>query len=198
MQTSYSTSQLEVFAEEYIFPILMKGNPTWDKPHAQAVAYHINKIIEGNPDLGLDPVVMILAAYLHDIGYSRYYKEGLALTKDEYMNAKKTHMEIGVQMARGILNKIKLPEAQRSGILHLISVHDKIEQLATVEELCFMEADTLGGLDVNFSKPTFTQRENLEYMDSLRKRRYPKFITGYGKKEFQILAKARDKYYQNI
>jgi HD superfamily phosphodiesterase len=186
------------FVENYVFTVLEKGDPRWDKPHAQAAAYHTKNILVQNPDYKLDPVVMTLAAYLHDIGYSKFYKQGKSLTRDVYMEAKKQHMDIGVQIAGNLLQQIKLTNKQKKQILHLIQMHDRLDLLTQKDELVLMEADTLGALDVNFIKPTFNTFENTIYLQSVTKNRLPKFITDYSKKQFNILSATRDKYYLQI
>lgn len=193
----YTFKQLEDFAKKHIFPILLTGNPTWDKPHAQAAVFHINNILQENPKYNLDPLVMILAAYLHDIGYSKFYKKEGILSKDEYMEAKKSHMDTGVKLASMLLSRIEITADQRKQILHLVSCHDKIEELKTDAELILMEADTLAGLDVNFVTPSFTYDEDIKYMESTKTRRYPKFITSYAKNTYQKLYAQRRKYYES-
>ena len=46
-----------------------------------------------------------------------------------------------------------------------------------------MEADTLGGLDTSFYKPTFSKESNERYMQNVLEKRFPKFITDYAETE---------------
>jgi hypothetical protein len=192
----YTDEELREFAVINIFPILETGDPNWDRPHAEAVVYHLIQILNNNPQYNLDRTVMILAGYLHDIGYSKFYKKGAALTREEYMLAKKQHEEIGSQISENILAKVDITSKQKQRILHLVSVHDKINTLTQIDELCFLEADTLGGLDVNFVKPTFSKEQNYKQIEDFKSMRFPKFITEYGKKEFGVLVDLRNKYYE--
>jgi len=61
-----------------------------------------------------------------------------------------------------------------------------------------MEADTLGGLDVTKVKPTYDKESNAPFMRSMRKKRFPLFITEYGKKEFERLYILRGKYFEDM
>lgn len=186
---------IEEFISQYVFPLLEAGDPNWDKPHALATVHHIRQIITLNPQYQLDPEVMLLTAYLHDIGYSKFYKKGQALSRDEYLEAKKLHMEVGRRLTEELLVHINITNSQKERILHLVEVHDRLELLHTKEELILMEADTLGGLDVNFVKPSFSAAENTKHMQQVVEKRLPLFITEYGKDQFHKLMKLREDYY---
>ncbi len=189
-------AQINRFVETKVYPILETGDPAWDKPHAQAAAYHMEQILESQKKPELDPVVMILAAYMHDLGYSAYYKPGGSLTKEEYMQAKKGHMIDGVRIAQELLEREDLTQIQKDKILHLIEIHDNLKELEIVEELVLMEADSLAGLDVDFVKPTFTEEENQKFIESSRRNRFSKFITKYSKNKFEELVNKRMLYYE--
>ncbi len=194
-------AEIEKFTKDTIFSDLSKGNPTWDVPHTTAVVHYVKEIIKANPNLNLDPVVLVLAAYAHDWGYSQYYRPGEALPFDEYMEAKKTHAAISAQrMAELLKNQVydTVTVAQKARILHLVTVHDKKSDLKDADELVLMEADTLGGLDVDFAIPSFDEVGNSKYMKGTRETRLPLFITDYSKKRFEVLFKKREEYYINL
>lgn len=116
---SFDESKIIQFVEKYIFPILETGDPLWDKPHARAAAFHMQKLWEANPRFKLDHTTMLLAAYMHDIGYAKFYRPGAALSREEYLLAKQQHMEVGQEMAAELLTHIELTPGQRAEIVHL-------------------------------------------------------------------------------
>lgn len=187
--------QIEEFTRQEIFKDLSTGDPLWDVPHTTAVVHHLKQILENTPGLdNVDSTVLIIAAYGHDWGYSNFYKHGRSLTKEEYMAAKKTHAEIACQkMTELLANDVYhgLTSSQKDRILHLILIHDQLELLKDNDELILMEADTLGGLDTDFITPTWTKEQALRHLEVVREKRFPKFITDYGKKEFEICIRKR-------
>ena len=195
-QVKTESNLIRRFAIKYIYPILDKGDPLWDRPHVESALYHMKRIIKENPNYHLDGELLILSVYLHDIGYSKFYKNKKPLSEKEYFIAKKTHSEIGVNIAKELLNFMKISTTKRTKILHLIKVHDNIDFLKTKEEIILMEADTLAGLDINFAKPNFNFNSNKKYMKYVRKERFSKFITKYGKRTFKTLWKQRIDYYK--
>ncbi|MEK7096975.1 MAG: hypothetical protein AAB859_01525 [Patescibacteria group bacterium] len=76
-----------------------------------------------------------------------------------------------------------------------MGIHDQLDKLSCIDELILMEADTLGGLDTDFVKPSFTKEENQRYMKSVEKNRRPLFITDYAKNKYVELFEKRSLYY---
>lgn len=183
-----------------ILPELEAGRPNWDKPHTQTVVGHIKAIIGNSPKLDLDKDVLIIAAYAHDWGYVGLFKRAETVDLNKVMNAKEAHMRIGAGKLSELLRNEafdSLSEKQKQRAIHLVQVHDKVETLQDPDELVLMEADTLGGLDVDKVKPSFDKVSNDRYMQGVKAKRFPLFITDYGKREFARLYKAREKYYAN-
>ena len=181
-----------------ILPDLEAGRPNWDEPHTRAVVKHMKAIIENNPDLNLDQEILTIAAYAHDWGYSGLFKGGKPLNMNDVSNAKEAHMKHSGQKLRELLKDPIfnfLSEERKQRAVHLTQRHDKLNELKDVDELVLMEADTLGGLDIEEVKPTFDKESNDRYMKGVREKRLPLFITEYGKMEFERLYKARQKYY---
>lgn len=181
-----------------IFPELEAGISNWDKPHTEAVVEHIKAIIENSPQLNLDKDVLIIAAYAHDWGYSGLFEAGKPLSLDDINNAKKAHMRIGADKLSKLLQASVfnfLSEERKKRAVHLVGVHDKLGDLKDPDEIVLMEADTLGGLDIEKVKPSFDKASNERYMRGVRKMRYPKFMTDHGKKQFEKLYRSREEYY---
>lgn len=192
--------KLEQFLQSKIFPDLEKGDLKWDKPHTQAVIHYVKEIIKHSAELNLDLTVLLIAAYAHDWGYSKFYKPGESLSYGEYSEAKKQHMEIGSEMVTELLEDEVfnfLSDEQKQRIIHLVSIHDKAEDLKENDELVLMEADVLGALDTDFVQPTFDKESNAKVIESIRKRKFSRFINNYSKQQFDILLKKRQDYYKN-
>lgn len=192
------SNNLEEYLKEKILSDLDKGRPDFDKPHTQAVVYWLKQILSHSPELNLDETVLLIAAYAHDWGYVGMFSQDQQLQHDDVKDAKTDHMKLGASRLRKLLDdKIFsfLSGAQRERCVHLVSVHDSLDELKDDDELVLMEADTLGGLDVNFVKPTFDFESNEKYMRGVIEKRVPKFIAGFSKKMVNTLIQGRTNYY---
>lgn len=188
----------EAKLQEVIFPELEKGRPDFDKPHTQAVVIKIKTIIEQNPQLNLDRNVLVIAAYAHDWGYSGLFEAGKPAQMTEVMEAKKAHMIIGAQKIAELLRQPEfdfLSKDQKARVVHLVSVHDKLNELKDIDELILMEADTLGAADISMVGTTFDYASNLRWTLGVLRKRAPQFITDYAKSEIGRLLAEREKYY---
>jgi len=197
MENSY-----EGFLQQSIFPELEKGRPNFDEPHTESVVAHLKQIIARSPELNLDKDVLVIAAHAHDWGYSGLFQDGKPITNyADVANVKVEHAKIGAQKVGKLLENPLfdfLTSSQKERVIHLVSVHDRVEELTDPDELVLMEADTLGGLDVDRVKPTFDQESNAKYMTGVRRKRLSRFITEYGKQQFERLFKLREDYYSNL
>ena len=189
MEKDLISPSIEKFTKEAIFKELSAGDPLWDVPHTTAVVHHLKQILKYSPGLeDVDSTVVIIAAYGHDWGYSKFYRPGQPLTKEEYMEAKKTHAKMAYEKINYLLkNDIykTLNSVQKDRILHLILVHDQLDILKDKDELVLMEADTLGSLDADFVTSTWTKEQTLKHLEDVRKKRLTKFITRQGINEFE-------------
>lgn len=191
--------KVEQFLRDTIIPDLEKGRSNFDAPHTLEVVGWIKKIMTEHPELNLDQDVLIIAAYAHDWGYSGLFEGKDRLNSTDVTNMKPLHMEIGAKKTVELLrNEIFsfLSDKQRERIVHLVFMHDKIHDLTDTDELVFAEADILSGLDVENVKPTFDPESNRKFMESVARRRIPRFVTDFSKKEVERLFKARLAYYE--
>ncbi|MBU0570065.1 HD domain-containing protein [Patescibacteria group bacterium] len=189
----------EKFLQEKILPDLEKGRPDFDKPHTIAVVDKVKEIIKNSPQFEVDPIVLLIAAYAHDWGYCGLFRDGQALQLEDVAQAKTAHMQLGAEKLSKLLqNKIFsfLTKNQKERCVHLVSVHDKLSELKERDELILMEADTLGGLDTNYIKPTYNAESNRKFIEVVKKQRAPKFITNYGKRELPKLIQMRMDFYE--
>lgn len=182
-------SELQVDLEEYALGYLRQGRKDWDEPHTRAVVYHAYQIAQKE---GLDPLVLVTTAWLHDIGYHALFEAGQSNKYEEVMDRKKAHMVNGAKLAAAFLQRPEIqphytPE-QVERIVHLVSIHDEIESLTDKDEIAFMEADTLGAIDISRVTPTFDKESARKYIGKdLMLRRFPRFLTRTGISTFARL-----------
>lgn len=189
---------IELLLKQRIFPELEKGRPDWDGPHTEAVVYYIKEIIK---HLGykVDDDVLIISAYAHDWGYADLFKRGQYVGTEDIKRVKEVHAQISARKITALLqenpNFLFLSSEQKRNINRLVLIHDSLELLQAREELVFMEADTLGQLDVDKTPPTFNAEDNLRYLNRVKKNRISRFITHFSKEKAEELLIKREKYY---
>lgn len=174
--------ELEIKTEEFALGFLRQGRKEWDEPHTRAVVFYAGEIAKSE---GLDVLVLKTAAQLHDIGYYGLFSGDESKNLGEVMDRKTMHMINGAKLAKEFLDKPEISgyytEGQKEEIVHLVSVHDKIEELTTRNELALMEADTLGAIDIDRVATTFGKEDGRKYTEGeLLRRRYSKFATETG------------------
>ena len=151
---------------------------------------------------GLDLLVFVTTAWLHDIGYYGLFQEGKSGSLLEIKDKKIAHMEVGAKMAREFLEnkniKQNYTQEQIERIVHLVLVHDKIAELKELDELAFMEADTLGSIDLSRVRPTFEKMDGLRYVEALKIKRAPKFVSKMGKRYLSDLLPKFEKYFTQM
>jgi HD superfamily phosphodiesterase len=127
-----------------------------DKGHAEITLQYALKLFGsegGNED------VIVPAIILHDIGWSQLTSEGRMtifgqnVTPDEKLEVRLKHQEAGVELGRGILNKINYPKELIEEILEIVSQHDTREGFISKNEGLVRDADKLW----RFSKTGFNK-----------------------------------------
>jgi len=190
---------LEKYLQDNVLPDLEFGRPGFDKEHTLATVYYLKQILNANPQLDLDHNIMLIAAYCHDWGYGGLFNHDKKTSDySEVIKAKAKHMIVGAEKLQKLLSDSFfsfLSTDQKQRCVHLVAVHDKLDKLKEIDELILMEADTLGALDVNLVKPTYDKVSNSKYIDGVRKKRIPKFITDYSKIIVNKLIQMRINYY---
>lgn len=88
-------SDLEKNLQKIIFPSLEQGRQGVDKPHTEAVVHYLKLIVKNNPQLNLDLIVLLIAAYAHDWGYGGMFENGKSLQMADVAGAKEQHMLLG-------------------------------------------------------------------------------------------------------
>lgn len=188
-----------VEVEKYALEFLKKGREDWDEPHTRAVVFYAERLAEA---AGFDVLVFGTAAWLHDVGYFGLFEDGDSSQYGQITDRKTLHMEIGARMAREFLNSPGVKEHYTDGqieeIAHLVGIHDKLADLSTAEEFVFMEADTLGTIDLNRVVPTFDKENGLKYITSLLTRRIPRFVSDLGKEYLGQLLPRFEAYFREM
>jgi len=191
---------VETVLQENIFPDLEKGRKGFDLNHTQAVVFWMKELLKSINDVSLDVQVLVTAAYAHDWGYTNLFDDQEYRSLEEINKRKPMHMELGAEKIEKLLQE-KLPtffsHDQILQTKHLVFMHDKVEELVTQEEILLMEADTLGMLDSDKVKPTFSKADNDIFMqEQIQDRRLPHFIHPEAKKLATIMVQKRLKFYE--
>lgn len=112
-----------------------------------------------------DEEVVIPAIILHDIGWSQLsYQRRLSIfagnTKKEEIRAIQIeHQEKGVELARGILQKVSYPAALTEEILEIVSGHDTREGFISRNEGLVRDADKLWRFSATGFKASVARRK---------------------------------------
>lgn len=195
-----NTLPYEQVLQTSILPDLEKGRPNWDKPHTEIVVEYVKSIlaIEAQ-NYNLDADVLVVAAYAHDWGYAELFEDNKPVQLDEVYSAKKRHMELGAKKLEKLLTDITfnfLTDTQKTRAVHLVEVHDTLDIISTSDERVLVEADTLAALDVTRVTPQFNKESNTRWMENVRNKRYPLFLTDYSKGQFERLFRLREEFYE--
>ncbi|MBU0975048.1 hypothetical protein KKD03_05105 [Patescibacteria group bacterium] len=204
--------QIEKVLKQIILKDLSKGRKDFDKPHTEAVVHWMKYLLKNIQSLQpknsgknsrksstLDPQVLITAAYAHDWGYVGLFSESKANSLDKILKNKKLHMIRGANMIERLLHQRLSRHFTQNQILkvaHLVLFHDKIKNLINEDEILLMEADTLGMLDTNFIKPTFSKKDHNNFMKKgIRGLRLPHFKHPEAKKiALKLIEKGKSFY----
>jgi uncharacterized protein len=124
-------NRIKKLAESYFDAA--RGSHDWE--HTLRVCKLCERI---GPAEGADMVVLISAAYLHDIG--RQYQDA--------SNGAVCHAEKGARLAEGLLNGLPLSDIQKQNIVHCIQSHRYRGRNAprTLEARALFDADKLDAI----------------------------------------------------
>ncbi|MFA6422416.1 MAG: HD domain-containing protein [Candidatus Buchananbacteria bacterium] len=158
---------------------------SWNYHHTILAVSWMKKLIKAE---GGNPLILVTAMYLHDIGYSKYLNSDNYTLADR-IKAKKKHMIAGAMMAKSILKKLNFSNANIEKIAHLIKIHDKIFEIKTKNEKMVMEADSLAGIDHRKLPASFNKKDMKVYIKFFMSTRAKLFKTNTGKKYLAVLLK---------
>lgn len=117
-----------------------------DAGHAEIVTKFAEKLCVSEK---MDDDIVVPAAILHDIGWSRLSDEERFIifkkdaTKEDMLYIRKRHQEEGVKLARKILNNANYPAELINHIIEIISQHDTRKGFLSKEDGIMRDADKL-------------------------------------------------------
>ena len=192
-------SFIEETLQKIILPDLEKGRKDFDRPHTEAVVYWTKEILNRLNLSKSKNKILITAAYAHDWGYIGLF-EGIDSTNLELVHQMKPkHMERGAKMIYALLsNRLSkyFTTDEIAQVTHLVDTHDKLEELKSEDEIILMEADTLGSIDVDKVKPTYSKADTeLMIKREIRGRRLSIFRHDWAKIEAEKLIQKRLAWY---
>ncbi len=166
---------------DYAEQFLRRGREGWDIPHTNAAVHFVTVIAACE---GFNIPILRTATRFHDIGYYAQFASSGPSDLQTVLDKKAAHMLNGEKLARQFLSLPNInphftPE-EIELICHLVLVHDRVEELTTPEEIALMEADTLGAIDIDRVKPTFSYDDGMEYIEKHLQRRLDRFQTKTG------------------
>ncbi|MGD9129020.1 MAG: hypothetical protein PVJ09_00825 [Candidatus Woesebacteria bacterium] len=188
-----------------------KGRKNFDKNHTLAVVYwtkQLLKIINSKQngkqnktkiDKKLNSKILITAAYAHDWGYASLFQNS---DSDDYaaiQAQKQLHMWQGaIKIERLLYQRLSshFSEAEIIRVAHLVYIHDQLDKLKDEDEVLLMEADTLGALDTDRMKPTFSKKDHHRFIQEVRKKRLAGFVHSQASKLGKELIKKRIAFYE--
>lgn len=180
-RTSKAVDEVEAVA----LPMLTHGRQ-FDIAHTRAVVHYAGHIAFSE---GLDPKLLLTAAWLHDVGYSGLFEtQRDSNDYDEVKKAKDAHMEIGAEFALDLLTHSPFASIfsadEVASIARAIQVHDNLEVIKSLEDnnidrnrfiLALAQADSLGMIDPNRAEPTYSKPDLFKFLEKFKQRRVPLF-----------------------
>ncbi len=159
--------------------------------HSLYTVYYARLILKDeaskNPDITKDDeIIVVSAAYLHDIGNVGLLKKGY--TYDDKRKAKIRHMSRGAKLANRITKELGFTINERDKISYLVRTHDRLDYLTTIQQRILMEGDSLSMIDYKNVLQTFNKNELDRFLRKYKGRRGAMFETDKGKE-------LRDKLY---
>ncbi len=180
-------------------PYYKKGRKL-DNVHHLVVAVNVSHILK---EIELDEEVLIAAALLHDIGYSKISQEKRKTHWEKQV--KRDHMKYGAEISKKILIKINFPKERIQQVSNIILEHDNNElglPIKSKEAKVLKEADILWmaterafWLDVE-RRPDLIPKDWLNILEKrfTKEKAYTKYLkTKYSKKRVKIFLKKMKK-----
>lgn len=192
-------SILEKKLQAKILPELEKGRKDFDRPHTEAVVFWMKELLKNLDNPKLNAKILITAAYAHDWGYIGLFDGVNSSDPQEIAKRKPLHMERGAELIGEFLMKDlnqHFSAAEIQEVQHLVLMHDRVEDLVSEEEKLIMEADTLGMLDTDKVKPTFSKEDNQKFItNEVLGRRFKYFLHEFALETGQKLLDKRLEFY---
>ncbi len=185
--------KIETKIKNIALKYLESGRTGWDIPHTLCSVSWIKKILK---EERRNERILVTAAYLHDVGYFGLFKTK-KIGHGDVLRKKGLHMEVGAEIAKKELQKLKyFSKKEIDEICHLVSIHDKLNEIRTRNEILLMEADSLSKIDVKKVRPTHDAKNWIEFYNGFKKERVSRFKTKSSKKFLRVLLREADSYYK--
>lgn len=166
--------------EELFKPYIQQCRPG-DWEHAKRVVGWVKELVENQKELDL----LIIAAYLHDIGWYQLVPKDRKLTRELLLKLQSQASENTEKMVRKALNKIPLSEIEIQKILRLIKATE-IYVSKDDDEMILVDADNLSKTSPDHIKEKYA-KSDWGKMYRLFVENFPKRIkTEKGKQLFPI------------
>jgi len=182
--------------KEYALKHLAQGRADFDVPHTQAVAYYASLLAS---EAGVDTHVLETVAWFHDMGYAGLFDEQGSTEYNNVMDRKALHMERSTTLTKEFFRTSEaarfFSRKQIARVIYLVSTHDDLENLSSFDQFVFMEADTLGAIDLQRVPFAFDHENGMKYITKMRERRVPRFVTPLGK---TLLGELLPKYIEHL
>jgi len=183
-------NKLEQKLKSVAIKYLERGRPNWDVPHTLACVYWMKELLKHESG---NPKILVTAMYLHDTGGADLFNESHN-THGSQKELKEEQMKRSKVISEKILYEIGgFSKDEINRILYLVSVHDNITEITSSQDgqLVF-ESDSLGQIDRDRVKPTFSKKDSLKFLDFFEQERVPYYKTEIGKKFLnQLLPEAK-------
>jgi len=178
------SQELEERLKLSVLKYLEKGRANWDVPHTLACVFWMKELLKYE---GGNPKILIPAIYLHDVAYPQLK---FKFDPNGNLDIKKEHMRLGAIISKELLKNLGgFTNDEVEQIANLVGVHDNLELIKNSSDLYLqlLFADSLGQIDRERVKPTFSKDNSKASLKRFEKIRAPLFKTTYGKKFLKIL-----------
>lgn len=169
--------------EKHFAPYILKCR-SGDWEHAKRVVKWIQKLGEDHPNYDL----LIVAGYIHDIGWSGLVPKDNKLSRDELLKIQPDadkQTETLVKEATGFLN---LTETELDTVLRLIKATETYVSTQPDEEI-MVDSDNLSKTDPNHIKEKYAPTDWMSICDLFEEKLPQRIKTREGKKLFVPLLK---------
>ncbi len=166
--------------ETHFKPHILKCRPG-DWEHARRVVFWIKELANNRTDLNL----LIIAGYIHDIGWSGLIPQGSKLSREELLNLQpKANKQTDV-LVKSVLSNFSLTVSEINKILRLVKATETYE--ATQEdEMILVDADNLSKTSPDHIKEKYVKSDWLSICDLFEKKLPQRIKTERGKQLFPI------------
>ena len=170
-------NNLNNLTEHFELYILRCRPGDWE--HAKRVVFWIKELAGKRNDLDL----LIMAGYIHDIGWSGLVPSGLKLSREELLKLQPQADKQTDILVRDALSDFSLPKEDLSTILRLIKATETYE--ATQEdEMILVDADNLSKTSPDHIKEKYAKSNWLSICDLFEEKLPQRVKTEVGKRLF--------------